>query len=40
MEIKQKSYVKIEPKSRDPYSRRTDGEMIKTVKEIESSLIR
>ena len=34
-----KSYVKIEPKSRDPYLRRTDGEMIKIVKEIESGLI-
>jgi hypothetical protein len=39
MKIKQKSYVKLEPKSRDPYSRRTDGEMIKIVKEIESGLI-
>jgi predicted nucleic acid-binding Zn-ribbon protein len=34
-----KSYVKIEPKSRDPYLRRTEGEMIKIVKEIESGLI-
>jgi hypothetical protein len=34
-----KSYVKIEPKSRDPYFRRTEGEMIKIVKEIESGLI-
>ena len=39
MKIKQKSYVKREPKSRDPYLRRTDGEMIKIVKEIESGLI-
>jgi len=39
MKIKQKSYVKLEPKSRDPYLRRTDGEMIKIVKEIESGLI-
>jgi predicted lipase len=34
-----KSYVKIEPKSRNPYLRRTEGEMIKIVKEIESGLI-
>lgn len=34
-----KSYVKIEPKSRDPYFKRTEGEMIKIVKEIESGLI-
>src|SRR5664280_2709477 len=39
MKNKQKSYVKLEPKSRDPYLRRTDGEMIKIVKEIESGLI-
>ena len=39
MKIKPKSYVKLEPKSRDPYIRRTDGEMIKIVKEIESGLI-
>ena len=39
MKIKQKSYVKLEPKSRDPYFRRSDGEMIKIVKEIESGLI-
>jgi len=31
MKIKQISYVKLEPKSRDPYLRRTDGEMIKIV---------
>jgi hypothetical protein len=34
-----KSYVKIEPKRRNPYLRRTEGEMIKIVKEIESGLI-
>ena len=39
MKIKQKSYVKLEPKSQYPYLRRTDGEMIKIVKEIESGLI-
>jgi hypothetical protein len=39
MKIKQKSYVKLEPKSRGPYLRRTDGEMIKIVKEVESGLI-
>jgi len=39
MKIKQKSYVKLEPKSRDPYFRRTDGGMIQIVKEIESGLI-
>jgi hypothetical protein len=40
MKINQKSYVKPEPKSRDPYLRRTDGEMNKIVEEIESGLIR
>jgi hypothetical protein len=39
MKIKQNSYVKLEPKSQDPYFRRSDGEMIKIVKEIESGLI-
>ena len=39
MEIKPKSRVKLEPKSRDPYIRRTDAEMIKIVKEIQSGLI-
>ena len=39
MEIKPKSQVKLEPKSRDPYIRRTDAEMIKIVKEIQSGLI-
>ena len=39
MEIKPKLHVKLEPKSRDPYLRRTDVEMIKIVKEIESGLI-
>jgi hypothetical protein len=39
MKIKPKSYVKLEPKSRAPYLRRTDGGMIKIVKEIESGLI-
>jgi hypothetical protein len=39
MEIKPRLHVKLEPKSRDPYKRRTDGEMIKIVKEIESGLI-
>ncbi|MEI7492687.1 MAG: hypothetical protein WCK92_14900 [Bacteroidota bacterium] len=39
MEIKPKLHLKLEPKSRDPYIRRTDGEMIKIVKEIESGLI-
>jgi hypothetical protein len=39
MEIKPKLHLKLEPKSRDPYIRRTDWEMIKIVKEIESGLI-
>jgi transposase-like protein len=39
MEIKPKLHVKLEPKSRDPYIRRTDVEMIKIVKEVESGLI-
>ena len=39
MKISQKTYVKPEPKSRNPYLRRTDGEMIKIVKNIESGLI-
>jgi len=39
MEIKQKLRVKLEPKSREPYIRRTDAEMIKIVKEIQSGLI-
>jgi hypothetical protein len=39
MKIKPKSHGKLEPKSRDPYIRRTHGEMIKIVKEIESGLI-
>jgi len=39
MKINPKSYVKLEPESRNPYLRRTDGEMIKIVKEIESGLI-
>ncbi len=39
MKITQKTYVKLEPKSRNPYLRRTDGEMIKIVKEIKSGLI-
>jgi len=39
MEIKPKSSVKLEPKSREPYIRRTDAEMIKIVKEIQSGLI-
>jgi hypothetical protein len=38
MKIKQKIYVKPEPGSRDPYLRRTDGKMIKIVKENESGL--
>jgi len=39
MKINPKSYVKLEPKSRNPYLRRTDGDMIKIVKEIEAGLI-
>jgi hypothetical protein len=39
MKIKPKLHVKLEPQSRNPYKRRTDGEMIKIVKEIESGLI-
>jgi hypothetical protein len=38
MKTKQKSYVKPEPKSQDHYSKRTAGEMIKTIKEIEFRL--
>ena len=39
MKINQKTYVKPEPKSRNPYLRRTDGEMIKIVIEIETGII-
>jgi hypothetical protein len=39
MEIKPKLRVKIEPKSREPYIRRTDAEMIKIAKEIQSGII-
>jgi len=39
MEIKQKSRVKLEPKSREPYIRRTEAEMIKIVREVQSGLI-
>jgi transposase len=39
MEIKKKLRVKKEPKSRDPYKRRPDWEMIKIVNEIKSGLI-
>jgi len=39
MKIKQKSLVKPEPESRDPYLRRTNGEIIKIINEIESGLI-
>jgi hypothetical protein len=39
MEIKAKLRVKLEPKSREPYKRRTDAEMIKIVQEIQSGLI-
>jgi hypothetical protein len=39
MKIKLKSHRKSEPQNRDLYIRRTDGELIKIVKDIESSLI-
>lgn len=39
MKNKPKSHVKLYPKSRSPYVRRTDGEMIKIVREIQSGLI-
>jgi len=39
MEIKQKSRVTLEPKSREPYIRRTEAEMIKIVREVQSGLI-
>ena len=39
MKNKPKSHVKSEPKNRNPCLRRTDEEMIKFVKEIESGLI-
>jgi len=39
MKINKKTHIKLEPKSRNPYLRKTDGEMIKIVKEIESGLI-
>lgn len=39
MKTNPKSQVKLNPKSRDPYVRRSDTEMIKIVKEIQSGLI-
>ena len=39
MENKPKLRVKLEPRSRDPYTRRSDEEMIKIVNEIQSGLI-
>jgi hypothetical protein len=39
MKKKPKSHSKLEPTSRDPYIRRSDTEMIKIVKEIQTGLI-
>jgi len=39
MKNKPRPQVKLNPKSRAPYVRRSDGEMIKIVKEIQTGLI-
>jgi len=39
MKINPKSHGKLYPRSRDPYVRRSDAEMIKIVREIQSGLI-
>jgi|SRR5665647_1424080 len=39
MEKKRKSRVKLEPKSKSPYIRRPDSEMIKIAKEVQSGII-